>query len=100
MGFLDLGTEGLTAYKRMVYRWAKIVAEWTNEKDFDAVVWTNLRFGFRKSFNEMPNIDQIVAHLKSLNGEKFEKAKEYVVKTPDQVQTPYRSQICERMNWN
>ncbi|MFT7244536.1 MAG: hypothetical protein ACI82A_001893 [Candidatus Azotimanducaceae bacterium] len=65
-----------------------------------AVIWTNLKIGFKDSREEMPSLERIVQHLKSLPKESLNLARNYVTQTPLQIQTSYRFSIVTQMGWD
>ncbi|QDW25232.1 hypothetical protein FFJ24_010580 [Pedobacter sp. KBS0701] len=75
-----------------------IIITWAKEHNLDAVVWTNLSAKFNENAIG-PTLDEAVAYLKSLNGEKYENAKEYVRKTPIQINTLYRQKFETEFGW-
>lgn len=76
-----------------------VIVTWAKERNLDAVIWTNLS----AKFNEKaigPTLEEAVEYLKSLNGEKFDSAKEYVRKTPSQINTHYRQKFMAEFGWD
>lgn len=80
------------------------ISDWINEKDFDAVIWTNLgeNWVIKKESGEI--IDTIepakrIKYLKGLKGNASALAEEYIRKTPVQIKTKYRAKIEEELNW-
>lgn len=78
---------------------AETVATWTKERGFAGVVWTSLPCKFRERNGVMPTAEQVIAHLRALDGEDREKAEEYVRKAPAQIDTPYRRLIAQELGW-
>ena len=76
----------------------KIIQSWLNEKELDAAIWTGLYLN-NKVQDSRPTIEEIIGHLQSLNGTELEKAKEYILKTPKQINTNYRKEIMKSLNW-
>ncbi len=77
---------------------SRIIAEWAERKGFDGVVWTKLPPKFPEP-GIMPEEQQVVDYLASLEGEKKVRAKQYVERTPRQVATQYRPAIEQRLGW-
>ena len=78
------------------------IQRWAIEKGLDAVVWTDLAENpdkFKKETGMELNDDNIIEYLKSLEGEALDKAKEYVERTPKQVDTNLRRRIREELGW-
>lgn len=69
------------------------------QNDLDAVVWTNLKFGFKKSRDTMPSCDEVIAHLLDLRGAKRLFAEKYVRQTHPQIRTEYRAKIEKKLGW-
>lgn len=83
----------------------EIIRNWINEKDFDAVIWTNLGENWDLKNEKRETINQIlpenrIEYLKNLKGNKSALAEEYIRKTPVQIRTKYRIMIEEQLNWN
>jgi hypothetical protein len=78
------------------------ILEWGKKKGLDAVVWTGLRENsekFKENTGMEMNEDNIIKYLKSLKGENLEKAREYIQKTPDQINTKLRQRIHKELSW-
>jgi len=78
------------------------IKEWCEDKGLDAVVWTDLPENpdkFREETGMELNDGNIIKYLGSLTGETLEKAREYVKKTPLQVDTSLRGRIREELDW-
>lgn len=70
------------------------ILDWINDKEIDAVIWTNLSENW-DSFTQ-----NRIEYLNSLENETKQLAKEYIVKTPEQIKTNLRKQIEKELNWN
>lgn len=79
----------------------KEIGAWAEHLNIDAVVWTNLKCGFKGKGNRgtMPSCADILEHLQSLPSESTKVAKEYICKAPIQIDTEYRKQIQENLGW-
>ena len=80
------------------------ILDWMNEKDFDAVIWTNLgeNWDIKNDTGEIVETiepDERIEYLKSLKGNASALAEEYIRKTPVQIKTKYRALIEEKLNW-
>ena len=78
------------------------IQRWGKEKGMDAVVWTDLTENPEKFKDETGmelNDDNIIKYLKSLEGETLDQAKEYVQRTPLQIDTSLRGRIREELGW-
>ncbi len=85
--------------KRSNHEQADVVGEWAVSKGLAGVVWTALKPKIGDEYRT-PSLDEVVLHISGLDAEPGTKAKEYISKTPPQIQTEYRSAICRRMDWN
>ena len=78
---------------------AQPLASWADARGFAGVVWTSLKCGFKASPGVMPSGEEIVTHLRSLEGAERAAAEEYVRKAPHQVNTAYRELIAAALDW-
>lgn len=69
------------------------VAQWADERELSAVVWTGLPFGLQGARGIVPSADEVIDFLRRLAGRPRERAEEYIRRTPAQTQTPYRRRI-------
>ena len=76
----------------------KIIQSWLIEKELDTAIWTGLYLN-NKVQDKRPTIEEVISHLQSLSGTELEKAKEYIMKTPEQINTNYRKEIMKTLNW-
>lgn len=72
---------------------ADIIGAWSQERGFDAVVWTALPTGFKHARGAVPTLDEILIYLGSLTGETRARAEEYVRRAPVSTHTAYRTTI-------
>jgi hypothetical protein len=81
---------------------AETIAAWAKPREFAGVVWTNLGCGFKDKTRKdmMPSAEDILAHLRSLEGKQRDDAEEYVRKAPEQVDTAYRRNIVRELGWH
>jgi hypothetical protein len=75
------------------------IGRWAKSLHIDAVVWTNLPSKFNGEEKRMPTAEEVVTYLRGLQGEKREKAEEYVRKAPRQIDTNYRRAIELEFGW-
>ncbi|NIK86839.1 hypothetical protein FHS83_000157 [Rhizomicrobium palustre] len=74
--------------------------EWAKVHSLDAVVWTALPPKFKGPPKmENPTVEQVIAHLRSLDGNQRENAERYVRLAPRQIDTPYRRRIEAELGW-
>lgn len=73
--------------------------KWADARDLDAVIWTALppKFGDEK---RSPSADEVIAYLRELAGTVREYARQYIERTPQQIDTAYRRQIEATLGWS
>ncbi|SUJ07179.1 Uncharacterised protein [Sphingobacterium spiritivorum] len=76
------------------------IKEWINNTDLDAVVWTNLGKKFKDKIGLWYNSDNVIHYLETLPKETQIIAKEYITKTPKQIDTPIRKAIKINLGWD
>lgn len=76
------------------------IADWADQTDFDAVIWTGLPNNFREMNEQGESFSHAsaIAHLESLCDEGKRKAAEYIFRAPDFIRTPLRSEL-ESLDW-
>jgi len=79
--------------------YAEEIGGWARHLELDAVVWTNLKVGFKEKRDELPQYDQVLEHLRSLSHEERLVAEEYVRKAPPQIDTAYRRNLERDLGW-
>lgn len=74
------------------------IGRWAAGQDINGVVWTALgpKIGGHDRF---PTRDQVLQHLKGLEGTEQKRAEEYIRLAPRQIVTPYRTAIEEAFGW-
>lgn len=75
------------------------LAEWTQAHGIDAVIWTALPPKFAATDNRTPQIDEVLSHLRSLEGAKRDNAERYIRLAPRQIDTAYRRRIEAELGW-
>lgn len=75
------------------------IVSWAERLELDGVVWTALPPGFRQSRGTVPEIEQVLAHLRSLEGAPLRRAEEYVRRAPRQTDTPFRRRFERELGW-
>jgi hypothetical protein len=77
---------------------AAAIGQWASKHDIASVVWTALkpRFGLE---SRIPTKDEVVQHLRGLQGAEQAVAEEYVRLAPRQIMTPYRTAIEDALGW-
>jgi len=79
---------------------ARKIGKWARGLQIDAVVWTNLTPKFSDRDTKIPTAEEVVVYLRGLQGERRQKAEEYVRKAPRQVDTHYRRAIETHLGWS
>jgi len=74
------------------------IINWAKEQNLDAVIWTNLAVKFSGQAVG-PTLEEAIAYLDTINDEKLEKAKEYIIKTPLQINTVFRKRFAAKYGW-
>lgn len=77
----------------------KEIIQWLNEKELDCAIWTGLPPKFKGVNNKVPTLVELFEYLDTLPSDKLKLAKEYIVKTPKQIDTRYRQEVESRYNW-
>lgn len=75
------------------------LTEWAQQRQIDAVIWTALPPRIAHKEGLIPTIDDAIAYLLSLEGEKREHAHHYLAQVPQQLDTPYRRAISQQTGW-
>jgi hypothetical protein len=78
---------------------ARQVGTWAKVMSLDAVLWTNLAPKFNDRERTTPTEEEVVTYLRALQGEKREKAEEYIRKAPRQIDTKYRRRVEKEFGW-
>lgn len=82
------------------FQWKDEIEKWIeNNKEIDAVIWTNLKANFKDATDLNFEPDNIVNYLKYLKAETQALAEEYIRKTPSQIKTTMRKIIEEKLGW-
>jgi hypothetical protein len=71
----------------------KAIREWAKKNGYGAVIWTALQSNFDNFA-----LEQAVQYLRELPPKGKRKAKEYIEKAPEEVDTPLRRAV-RRVNW-
>lgn len=75
------------------------LARWGRAKGIHAVVWTALPPRFDGIEGRIPSGNDAVAYLANLTGEERDHARSYIEQIPEQIDTPYRRVIAQRLGW-
>ena len=98
VGYLDL--EFGDHWCRTVDEHLETIREWVkeqgdNDNNIDVVVWTDLKPNFEKKAREELNEESAIDYLMRLRPEMKDRAREYIEKAPEQVQTRIRAAIID-----
>jgi hypothetical protein len=75
------------------------ISAWAKSLDLDAVVWTNLKCGFLKTRDKMPEYGQVLEQIEQLSHEERRVAEEYIRRAPVQIDTEFRRRLQRDMGW-
>lgn len=75
------------------------ISRWAAEKDLETAVWTNLPPKFEGINGRMPTENEVVAYLRTLEGQARADAEEYIRRAPRQITTAYRRAIELGLGW-
>ena len=74
--------------------------EWAQEHQVKAVVWTALSHNFHgKDSKRIASAEEIIGYLSQLEGETRDKAEQYILKAPQQIDTGIRRAIEAALGW-
>jgi hypothetical protein len=76
------------------------IAEWLAASSFDAVVWTALPPRTPAGDLELPSLEVLIEHLRSLEGSALERAEQYIRRAPAKVRTPHRARFEAVFGWS
>jgi hypothetical protein len=75
------------------------LSAWADAHGLGAAIWTALGPRF-KSKDNAPSVEEVVEYLRGLQGTVRDHAKEYVERTPAQIDTEYRRKIEAALGWS
>lgn len=75
------------------------IESWAKQKQFDAVVWTDLPSNFKEKRRLKLNGANVVTYLKELEGQASRDAEAYVRNAPRQIRTEIRAVIEKELGW-
>jgi len=76
-----------------------VVAAWLRDRALDAVVWTALPARGPDGETGRPELERLLRHLKSIEGEARIRAEEYIRRTPSSIATDHRAKFEESFGW-
>jgi hypothetical protein len=74
------------------------IKKWLVRNDIDSALWTNLPPKFNQVSGKAPTLPEVLKYLRSLDPIRLKLAKEYVLKAPKQIHTPFRTEISKLLN--
>jgi hypothetical protein len=75
------------------------IRQWAVEREFDAVIWTDLPSNFKKETGMDINEDNVIIYLKDLTGDELKEAEKYIRRAHGQVMTKIRRRIEDELDW-
>lgn len=75
------------------YSHAERIEKWAADREIEAVVWTALSPGMKSSRGVSPTLDELIAHLRSLDDLTRANAAQYVFKAPNQIKARCRQSL-------
>jgi hypothetical protein len=92
IGYVDLASG--SSHSRSDANKQTIVA-WAKEKEFDAVIWTDLPPKFEMGGSSEFSVDRAVTYLQGLDEVAATKARNYIKEAPVETDTPLRRKLAE-----
>jgi hypothetical protein len=98
--FIDLLTGQTSDMSKDEYHW---VSEWADGKQLEGIIWTGLQRNFESKFEQLHgrrptlSVDGILDHLGRLDFKSFGVARNYILRTHPQIQTPFRPALEEEI---
>lgn len=77
-----------------------IIRKWLKSKNLDAAIWTNLPAEFKGEKGKGPSEKEAIDYLRNLSVEKQNIAKEYIRKSPQQIDTDIRRRLETEFGWD
>lgn len=74
------------------------IEQWANEKNLQGVVWTAAPPKWNGINGAAPTLEEAIGWLRSL-GDDAKDAREYVVRAPKTVRTPFRATFEKELGW-
>ena len=97
IGYLSLknGKSRCRVIEELVF----VIENWLRDKDLDAAVWTDLPANFTKRTGMAFTAENVIAYLKSLEGNSLDAVRTYILNAPESISTPLRRTIEEELGW-
>jgi len=76
------------------------IRRWTDRKNVDAVIWTDLSSNFESETGKKTTEKNVISYLRCLKVDSERpRAEEYIRKAPAQIRTRFRSTIEKELGW-
>jgi hypothetical protein len=72
--------------------------QWAEARDLDAVVWTALPPSFNGE-TRSPSLQEVIEYLRVLSDDKLARARDYIERAPQQINTAFRRRIEAALGW-
>jgi len=72
---------------------------WIAVTGYKRIIWTDLPSNFYEKYNKELNLSNVIEYIRTLPPDKLTLAKNYILKTPTQVQTDLRPIIIDELGW-
>lgn len=92
IGYFDF-SNNVNSIRRCKEQLSRELMRWNANKNFDAVIWTDLGAIFSLQTRNFFSANNLNEYLDSLNPNEFALAKEYILKAPLQIQTRFRESL-------
>jgi len=75
------------------------LAEWAAARGIEDVIWTALPPIFGRNDHKTPTVEEVLGHLRKLEGTKRDNAEKYIRLAPRRIDTAYRRKIEAEFGW-
>lgn len=76
------------------------MAEWASRIGANGTVWTSLPPKFDGVDGKVPTATEALEYLRNIDKARYERAREYVTKTPEKIQTEFRAVFEKELDWS
>jgi len=74
------------------------ICDWCKDQHIDAVIWTDLSPKFKAITNYPFTLNNAIKYLSGLNGNAYDRAREYILKAPPQTATKFRAGLEKHLS--
>lgn len=93
IGFINLRTDTVQTWAHTQHPSAcQTIRRWAIQQGFDAIVWTALTSNFEEVYKQPFSVATALEYLKNLDPKTRASAVEYIRRTPETTQTPFRTE--------